>query len=172
MYGAIRSTNMTTTKTWPINEIVVISFAVLKKYYIDFKKIIKCNLWDLIYLEKKNLKSLDLQKIHKNKLEFVFDGDESKQTDTWCVIHVNKDYLISGWNSKASGIKSKQTTQVKVWKADDVYPPSSLLIIPPKFKEIWNAKKPPSEIHSNQIYDRQKPYAFLYKSPGTIHGEL
>lgn len=53
MYGAIRSTNMTTTKTWPINEIVVISFAVLKNYYIDFKKIIKCNLWDLIYLEKK-----------------------------------------------------------------------------------------------------------------------
>lgn len=31
---------------------------------------------------KKNLKSPDLQKIHKNKLEFVFDGDESKQTDT------------------------------------------------------------------------------------------
>lgn len=32
---------------------------------------------------KKNLKSLDLQKIHNyNKLEFVFDGDESKQTDT------------------------------------------------------------------------------------------
>lgn len=89
---------------------------------------------------KKNLKSLDLQKIHKNKLEFVFDGDESKQTDTWCVIHVNKDYLISGWNSKASGIKSKQTTQVKVWKADDVYPPSSLLIIPPKFKENIDMK--------------------------------
>lgn len=140
MYGAIRSTNMTTTKTWPTNEIVVISFAVLKNYYIDFKKIIKCNLWDLIYLEKKNLKSLDLQKIHKNKLEFVFDGDESKQTDTWCVIHVNKDYLIAGWNSKASGIKSKQTTQVKVWKADDVYPPSSLLIIPPKFKENIDMK--------------------------------
>lgn len=25
---------------------------------------------------KKNFKSLDLQKIYKNKLEFVFDGDE------------------------------------------------------------------------------------------------
>lgn len=47
MCGAIRSTNMTTTKTWPINEIVVIPFAVLKNYYIDFKKIIKCNLWDI-----------------------------------------------------------------------------------------------------------------------------
>lgn len=89
---------------------------------------------------KKNLKSLDLQKIHKNKLEFVFDGGESKQTDAWCVIHVNKDYLIAGWNSKASCIKSKQTTQVKVWKADDVYPPSSLLIIPPKFKENIDMK--------------------------------
>lgn len=41
------------------------------------------------------LKSLDLQKIYENKLE-IFYGNESKQTDTWSVKHVNKDYLIAG----------------------------------------------------------------------------
>lgn len=60
MYGVIRFINMIIIKIWLINEIVVILFVVLKNYYIDFKKNIKCNLWDFIYLEKKNFKSLDL----------------------------------------------------------------------------------------------------------------
>lgn len=50
MYGAIRSTNMTTTKTWPINEIVVISFAVLKNYYIDFKKKLLNVIYEILYI--------------------------------------------------------------------------------------------------------------------------
>lgn len=49
MYGAIRSTNMTTTKTWPINEIVVISFAVLKNYYIDLKKLLNV-IYEILYI--------------------------------------------------------------------------------------------------------------------------
>lgn len=38
MYGVIRFINMIIIKIWLINEIVVILFVVLKKYYIDFKK--------------------------------------------------------------------------------------------------------------------------------------
>lgn len=78
MYLAIRSSNVTTTKSVSTNSIVVISFAVL-----IYKK------------KKKILKSLDQQKIYKINWNF-FNGNESKQTDTWFVIHVNKDYLIAG----------------------------------------------------------------------------
>lgn len=49
MYGAIRSTNMTTTKAWPTNEIVVISFAVLKNYYIDLKKLLNV-IYEILYI--------------------------------------------------------------------------------------------------------------------------
>lgn len=62
MYLAIRSSNVTTTKSVSTNSIVVISFAVL------------------IY-KKKILKSLDQQKIYKINWNF-FNGNESKQTDT------------------------------------------------------------------------------------------
>lgn len=62
MYLAIRSSNVTNTKSVSTNSIVVISFAVL------------------IY-KKKILKSLDQQKIYKINWNF-FNGNESKQTDT------------------------------------------------------------------------------------------
>lgn len=64
MYLAIRSSNVTTTKSVSTNSIVVISFAVL-----IYKK------------KKKILKSLDQQKIYKINWNF-FNGNESKQTDT------------------------------------------------------------------------------------------
>lgn len=96
MYLAIRSSNVTTTKSVSTNSIVVISFAVLKKNIFRFYKIKKCVLWNFIHLQKKKiLKSLDQQKIYKINWNF-FNGNESKQTDTWSVKHVNKDYLIAG----------------------------------------------------------------------------